>query len=106
MRILSTLGFKVPVIITLFVLLLPSAVMSQIDGEKLFKTNCSACHTITDKKVIGPGLAGVEDRWEDKDLLFEWIKNSQSVLDKGDAYATTLWGTIQQIAHAGSSCQR
>ena len=91
MRILNRLGFKVPLIFTLFVLFLPVAVMSQIDGEKLFKTNCSACHTITDKKLIGPGLAGAEDRWEDKDLLYEWIKNSQSVLDKGDVYATALF---------------
>ncbi|HAW51172.1 MAG TPA: cytochrome C [Flavobacteriales bacterium] len=91
MRILNRLGFKVPVIFTLFVLFLPVAVMSQIDGEKLFKTNCSACHTITDQKLIGPGLAGIEDRWEDPALLREWIKNSQSVLDKGDPYATALF---------------
>ena len=91
MRVLNSLGLKVPVVIFLFVFFVPRISFAQADGEKLFKTYCSACHTSTDKKLIGPGLAGVEDRWEDRALLFEWIKNSQSVLDGGDAYANTLF---------------
>lgn len=67
-----------------------SSVFAQPDGEKLFKSVCAACHTKTDKKLVGPGLKGVEDRWEDKELLYQWIKNPQSVLDAGDAYAKDL----------------
>ena len=70
------MSLGLPLIVTLFVLILPAASNAQLDGEKLFKTNCSACHNPTDKKLIGPGLAGVVDRWEDKDLLYKWVKNS------------------------------
>lgn len=74
-----------------FVLLISGTVYSQPDGEKLFKINCSACHTITDKKLIGPGLAGIQDRWEDQELLYSWIKNSQDVISSGDPYANKIF---------------
>lgn len=62
------------------------------DGEKLFKANCSSCHKI-DKKLVGPALAGVEDRWESKENLYAWIKNSTDYLKKnpGDDYAQGLF---------------
>jgi mono/diheme cytochrome c family protein len=85
------MGFGMPMTISLLLLFLPVAINAQLDGEKLFKTNCSACHVPTDKKLIGPGLAGVEDRWEDKQVLYSWIKNSADVLASGDAYANTLY---------------
>jgi cytochrome c551/c552 len=31
-------------------------------GEALFTQKCSACHKLTDQKVVGPGLAGVTKR--------------------------------------------
>ncbi len=64
---------------------------SQPDGEKLFKANCSACHLVTEKKLIGPGLKGAEERWESKELLYKWIKNSQEVIASGDAYANAIF---------------
>ena len=91
MRILSRTFLKVSAQFALFVLLMPGSASAQPDGAKLFKANCSACHSITDKKVIGPGLNGVLDRWEDKDLLYQWVKNSQSVIEQGDPYATALF---------------
>lgn len=91
MRIVKRKGFKPTIFVSLLMLFLPMAAIAQLDGEKLFKTNCSACHVITEKKLIGPGLAGVESRWEDKDLLYKWIKNSSEVLAGGDAYANTLF---------------
>ncbi len=33
-----------------------------VDGAKLFATNCTACHSTGDDKIVGPGLAGVGDR--------------------------------------------
>lgn len=80
-----------PFAISLIMLFMPLIAGAQIDGEKLFKVNCSACHLITEKKLIGPGMAGVEDRWEDKELLYKWIKNSSEVLASGDAYANALF---------------
>ncbi|MGB0402775.1 MAG: c-type cytochrome [Salibacteraceae bacterium] len=69
-----------------------SGTISALDGEKLFKANCASCHKI-DKKFIGPALAGVEDRWEDKENLYSWIKNSSDYLknNKGDSYAQELF---------------
>lgn len=80
-----------PIAISLLMLFMPLIAGAQIDGEKLFKVNCSACHLITEKKLIGPGLAGVEQRWEDKELLYKWIKNSSEVLASGDAYSNALF---------------
>ena len=33
-----------------------------LDGPELFATNCAACHSTGDDKIVGPGLAGVGDR--------------------------------------------
>jgi cytochrome c oxidase subunit 2 len=33
-----------------------------VDAVEIFVTNCSACHSTGDDKIVGPGLAGVGDR--------------------------------------------
>ena len=38
------------------------------DGKALFQANCASCHAVN-KKLTGPALAGVEDRWPDKAKL-------------------------------------
>jgi mono/diheme cytochrome c family protein len=68
---------------------LGTAVNAQ-DGKTLFQTNCASCHAI-DKKVTGPALRGVEDRWPDKAKLHAWIRNNAAVLKSGDAYANALF---------------
>lgn len=62
------------------------------DGEKLFKANCASCHKI-DKKLVGPALQGVRERWENEENLIAWIKNSQQYLkdNPGDSYAQNLY---------------
>ena len=68
------------------------------DGEQLFKINCSQCHQPT-QDFTGPALKGATERWKDKELLYEYVKNSQTVIAK-DAYAKELFakwnGTIMQ----------
>jgi cytochrome c oxidase subunit 2 len=32
------------------------------DGEAIFASNCTACHSTGDNKVVGPGMAGIGDR--------------------------------------------
>ena len=39
-------------------------------GSEIFNTKCIACHDVTDKRKIGPGLAGVTKRRKG-----EWIMN-------------------------------
>ena len=38
------------------------AAAADVDGEKQFKRKCGACHFVTEKKKLGPGLAGVFGR--------------------------------------------
>mgnify|MGYP000165049557 CR=1 FL=1 len=77
--------------VVLFTFLLSNSALAQ-DGEKLFKANCASCHKLN-KKLIGPALTGVQDRWEDQEALYAWIKNSQDYLKKNpdDSYAQELF---------------
>ncbi len=59
-------------------------------GRKVFKANCASCHKVTDEKFIGPGLAGVQDRWPSKELLYTWIKNWKDAVATGDPYAIQI----------------
>lgn len=59
-------------------------------GETLFKNNCSQCHAATSDVVVGPGLAGVEDR-RDFAWLKKWINNPMAVVQSGDKYAVDLY---------------
>ncbi|NNV56415.1 c-type cytochrome [Panacibacter sp. KCS-6] len=60
------------------------------DGKALFSQNCASCHAIN-KDLTGPALAGVEDRWPDKKMLYSWIKNNQAVIKSGYPYAVDLY---------------
>ena len=62
------------------------------DGAKIFKQNCAVCHTLSDQKTVGPGLLGVADRVTKPadEWLAKWIKNNNTVIASGDAYAKTL----------------
>lgn len=66
-------------------------------GKATFQTNCASCHNVH-KKLTGPALAGVEDRWPDKKLLHQWIHNSASVLASGDKYANNLFNEYNKTA--------
>ena len=71
-------------------------VMAQ-DGKALFSQNCAACHAI-DKKLTGPALLGVQDRWTDQKKLYSWIRNNQAFLKTGDAYANNLYNEYNKTA--------
>jgi len=73
------------------------------DGAKIFKQNCAVCHTTTDVKITGPGLAGVFDRVQPGSLskeawLKNWILNSDKVAKSGDAYAKKLKSDFNNTA--------
>jgi cytochrome c2 len=59
-----------------------------IDGERLFKSNCANCHK-PDKDFTGPALVGIYERWEDKKLLFEYVRNSTKIIAE-NKYAKAL----------------
>ncbi|MGB0916975.1 MAG: c-type cytochrome [Flavobacteriales bacterium] len=60
------------------------------DGEKLFKQNCATCHRIDDKKMVGPGLAGIEDRAPDREWIIKWVKGPAALIASGDEYANSI----------------
>tara|TARA_B100001142_G_C14336461_1_gene656093 strand:+ start:120 stop:1334 length:1215 start_codon:yes stop_codon:yes gene_type:complete len=59
-------------------------------GEKLFKQNCTACHMMTEAKLVGPGLKGVTEKY-DKEWLVKWIRNSQQLIASGDERAIKIF---------------
>ncbi len=61
------------------------------DGAKIFKQNCAVCHTLTDQKLTGPGLAGVFDRAPKGDWLHKWVMNNEKLIKSGDAYANKIY---------------
>lgn len=62
-------------------------------GKKLFKDYCASCHDKKmEKKMIGPNLAGMEERWADYPQadLYAWIRNSQALIASGHTKANEL----------------
>lgn len=58
----------------------------QPKGETLFQNKCASCHTVGGGRLVGPDLAGVEDR-RPEDWIREFIRSSQDMINSGDEYA-------------------
>lgn len=65
-------------------------------GEKLFKTNCAACHTIGDNKLVGPGLKGINEK-RSIEWLLKWIPNSAELIASGDADAKAIFEQFNKV---------
>ncbi|WP_339659452.1 c-type cytochrome [uncultured Polaribacter sp.] len=61
----------------------------QKEGRSLFKSLCASCHKL-DKKLVGPALAGVEER-RDNAWLKAWIKNNAELRASGDRDAVAIF---------------
>ena len=60
------------------------------NGKSIFEGKCSACHQLSDQKVVGPGLAGVTERRKP-----EWVMNmiiNPEQMTKEDPTAKKLLG--------------
>ncbi len=71
-------------------------------GEKLFNGNCASCH-FPHKDMTGPALQGARDRWienSSEEMMYEWVRNSTSVIDRGDAYAIGLFAKFGTVMTA------
>ena len=66
-------------------------------GEQIYKANCTSCHMMTDKALIGPGLKGVTDR-RNKVWLKKWINSSSDFIASGDADAIALYEEYNKVA--------
>lgn len=69
---------------------------NQVNGEKIFKQNCSACHTVGKGKIVGPDLKGVTERRTEAWLL-KFIKSSQTMVKSGDKTAVAVFNENNKI---------
>ena len=66
------------------------------EGKSIFLSRCAACHNIN-KKLIGPALAGVDQR-HSTDWIISFVHSSQSMVKKGDSAALALFTKFNKIA--------
>jgi nitrate reductase gamma subunit len=67
------------------------------DGEAIFTKNCAACHALSDKTLVGPGLAGLSDR-RDIEWSKKWILNSTELIASGDKDAIDVFKKFNEVA--------
>ncbi len=65
-------------------------------GEELFKSLCAACHKRY-KKMTGPALFGVADKYE-REWIYSWVKNSAAMVASGDAQAVAIYEEYNKTA--------
>ena len=85
----NSLNFIFSFLFFIFLNPFSSHAQSVEEGEKLYKANCTACHMI-DKKLIGPALEGVNDKYSEE-WLIKWIKNSAEMIASGDPQAVAIY---------------
>ena len=50
-------------------------------GEKIYKVKCSACHKLTDEKLVGPGWKGVTSRHQ-PEWIMNFVTNTDDMINK------------------------
>ncbi|MBI2223790.1 MAG: cytochrome c [Betaproteobacteria bacterium] len=69
---------------------------AQETGQQVFQKSCAACHSIGGGRLVGPDLAGVNDK-RPEDWLLKYIKSSQTLVKSGDKTATALFEEFNKI---------
>lgn len=72
--------------------LLSAATSSRVsgqDGGAIFQSTCKACHTIGGGRLVGPDLAGINER-QSEAWIIAFVKHSQAVIKSGDPDAVAL----------------
>ncbi len=72
------------------------SLQAQNSGEELYKSVCTACHTIGKGRLVGPDLSGVHERAE-TDWLIKFIRSSQTMIKQGDPEAVRLFKEFNQV---------
>ena len=76
-----------------------SAVFDIEAGKTLFKSNCSACHSIGKGRLVGPDLKDVHNRLE-MAWIIPFVKSATAVIESGDEYANKLFLEYDSIPMA------
>ncbi len=83
--------------VSVFMLLLVSAqTVFAGQGETMFKSSCSACHSVGKGRLVGPDLKDVDKR-HSEEWLHAWIKSSQTVVKSGDTSAVRLFAEYNNM---------
>ena len=67
-----------------------------LQGQKLFKANCAACHSVGEDKLVGPGLKGINEKREEA-WLIKWITNSGELIASGDPDAQAIFDEYNNV---------
>ena len=68
----------------------------EVDGSVIFATNCAACHTIGQGRLIGPDLKGVSEK-HDKPWIARFIRESQAMIGEGDEKAVAVFNAYSMV---------
>jgi len=74
----------------------PQSASAQESGKQIFQQSCAACHSIGGGQLVGPDLAGVNDK-RPEDWLLKYIKSSQTLVKSGDKTAMALFEQFNKI---------
>lgn len=80
----------------LILLFPPWMLMSGQTGEELYKTACTACHTIGGGRLVGPDLTGIYNKREN-DWLISFIRSSQKMIKSGDKDAVAIFNEYNKV---------
>ena len=69
---------------------IPTDAASISAGEALFNGNCKSCHRVK-QKLVGPALAGIEERAPSISWILAWVKNPAKLIASGDEYANKIY---------------
>jgi len=58
-------------------------------GKAIYDVKCSACHKLTDEKLVGPGWKGVTDRRK-PEWVMNFVTNTDEMIDKDPAAQAML----------------
>ncbi len=88
-------GFLISGFLSLFMLFTNISFAQTAEDEKNFQV-CKACHTIGGGKLVGPDLAGINERREEA-WLIKFIQNSQEMVKSGDELAVKVFNDNLKI---------
>lgn len=66
------------------------------NGLELFDAKCIACHAISERPKVGPGLANVTERKSDE-WIAQFVRNSSELILSGDVDAVAIFNEYNQI---------
>lgn len=84
-------------LISFLILLFPIwTLISGQTGEEIFKTTCTACHTIGGGRLVGPDLKGIYNQ-RDNPWLISFIRSSQKMVKSGDKDAVAIFNEYNKV---------